>query len=331
MSAVSLISIEIPPPRPKKKPLHPYPRKVADILMKRSVVSDPPDGSFPKDVSLNDMENLSPTSFLPTIDSDPISYAVSELNTHSLSPIACASNPPSGNTSTEKDHECMTSTSCATEKILPLSAKEIPSSRPHNLSPTSSIKLFGKMVQITDSRKSSTLTEECNDFFSNRSSEDIFVDHNKLLEALPTENIECQVSYEMLYNSMQNCENLFESKGSSDENKRHADAVSRTLSWWSSCRRSPLRAAVNLSLEQRLADKDNGDLGSLSSSSGSVNQVYSIQMHAGAHGSQYRTNIETRRNTGGFVPYKRCAEEIDTMSLASVFKESEVKKIRACS
>lgn len=327
VSAGSHVPIEIPPPRPKKKPLHPYPRKVADFLMNRSVVSDQPERSLSTDVSLNDVENLSPTSVLPTIGSDPISPAISELNTHCLSPIPCTSTPPSGNTSTEKDHGCLTPNSCATEKILSSSIEKIPSSMPDNLSPSSSIKLFGKMVLITDSRKPSTLTEECNDFFSNRSREDKFVYQNR---RLPTDDKECQVSYEMLYSSSQTCANLSETKGSINEDKRHADAVSRTLSWWSSCKSSPLRAA-DLSLEQRLVDEENGDLGSLCSSSGSVNRVYGIQMHPGAHGSQYRTNIQPRRNTRGFVPYKRCAEEIDSMSLVNVFEESEAKKIRACS
>lgn len=329
----SHISIEIPPPRPKKKPLHPYPRKVADFLMKGSVVSDQPHRSSSMDPSINDMENLSPTSILPTIGSDPISPAVSELNTHCLSPISCTSNPPSGNTSSkEKDHECMTSNSCATEKRLPSSVGETPISMPENLSLSSSIKLFGKMVLITDSRKPSTLTEECNDFFSNRSREDKFDDKNNMLpEASPTEKMECQVSYEMLYSSTQICENLFETKENLNEDKSHADAVSRTLSWWSACKRSPLRAAVNLSLERRLVDKESGDLGSLCSSSGSVNEVSGVKMYPGANGPQYRANIQPRGNTRGFVPYKRCAEEIDTMSLVNVFEESEAKKIRACS
>lgn len=335
MSAGSHISIEIPPPRPKKKPLHPYPRKVADFLMNQSVVSDQPDRSLSTDVPLNDVENLSPTSILPTIGSDPISPAISELNTHCLSPISCTSNPPSGNTSSkEKGHECLTPNSCTTEKILSSSVEEIPGSMPNNSSPSSGIKLFGKMVLITDSRKPATLTEECNDFFSNRSREDKLVDQNKRpLEALPTDDSKCQVSYEMLYSSSrsQACENLFETKGNLNEDKRHAEAVSRTLSWWSSCKISPLRASVNLSSEQRLVDEENGDLSSLCSSSESVNEVYSIQMHPGAHGSQYRTNIQPRRNTRGFVPYKRCAEEVDSMSLVNVFEESEAKKIRACS
>lgn len=330
VSAGSHISIEIPPPRPKKKPLHPYPRKLADLLLNQAVVPDQVDRSLSTDVSLNDVENLSPTSILPTICSGPLSPAVPELNIHCPSPISSTSNPPSGTTSTvEKDHECMTSNLCATGKLIPSSIEKIPASMP-DIPPSSSIKLFGKMVLITDSRKPSTLTEECNDFFSNRSREEKIVDQkNKLLDNQP-ENLECQVSYEVLYSSAQVCENLFETKGSLNEDKRHANAVSRTLSWWSSCQRSPLQAAVKYSLGRRLVDEENG-LGSLCSSSGLVNEVNGIQLHSGAPGSQYRTNIQPRRNNRGFVPYKRCAEEIDSRSLVNVFEESEAKKIRACS
>ncbi|XP_074333333.1 uncharacterized protein LOC141671110 isoform X2 [Apium graveolens] len=332
VSAGSHISIEIPPPRPKKKPLHPYPRKVADLLLNRAVVLDQVERSLSTDASLNDLENLSPTSILPTIGSEPLSPAVPELNSHCPSPLSCTSNPPSTTTSTvEKDHECMTSNSRATGEMIPSSIEKIPGCMPDNLSASSSIKLFGKMVLITDSRKPFTLTEECNDFFSNRSREEKFVDQtNKLLETQPG-NLESQVSYEMLCSSTQTSENLFETEGRLNEDRSYANAVSRTPSWWSSCQRSPLRAAVNLSLEPRLVDEENGGLGSLCSSSGSVNEVYGIQMHPGAHGSQYRTNVQPRRNTRGFVPYKRCAEEIDSMSLVNVFEESEAKKIRACS
>ncbi|KAL8111493.1 hypothetical protein AgCh_019269 [Apium graveolens] len=77
VSASSHISIEIPPPRPKKKPLHPYPRKVADLLLNRVVVQDQVDRCLSTDVSLKDLENLSPISILPTIGSEPLSPAVS--------------------------------------------------------------------------------------------------------------------------------------------------------------------------------------------------------------------------------------------------------------
>ncbi|XP_017258097.1 protein REVEILLE 7-like [Daucus carota subsp. sativus] len=323
VSASSQILVEIPPPRPKKKPLHPYPRKVADLLMKRSVVSDQPDRSLSTNASLNDMENLSSTSVLPTIGSDTTCPAVSELNTHCLSPISCTSNPPSGNTSSmEKDHEGMTSHSFATENESPPSVQEIPSSKTENLSPSSSIKLFGKMVLIADSKRPSTLTEECNDFFSKRAHDDRLVEQNKkLLEAIPTDNMESQVSYELLCSSTRTCESLYETKGSLNKEKRRTDAVSRTF-----------RAAVNLSLELRLVDEGTGDLSSLYSTSRSYNEIYGIQTYPGTtNGSQYRTNIQPRMNSRGFVPYKRCAEEIDTLSLVNVSEESKTKKIRACS
>lgn len=135
----SLNSIEIPPPRPKKKPMRPYPRKMVDLLQKE------PERSFSPDLSVVDASSLSPTSILPTIGSDTFSPTVSELNNHCLSPTSCTTDAPSANLfCTEKDNECMTSNSFTIEKGLP-------SSVPDTISPSSSIKLFGKMVLITNS------------------------------------------------------------------------------------------------------------------------------------------------------------------------------------
>lgn len=66
--STSVKSIEIPPPRPKRKPMHPYPRKLVSAVKTGITI---PDKSM-MSASPNDSEqdNQSPTSVLSTIGSD---------------------------------------------------------------------------------------------------------------------------------------------------------------------------------------------------------------------------------------------------------------------
>ena len=73
--------IEIPPPRPKRKPLHPYPRKCADS----STIANPAMGQ-PKLASISsssgsDQENGSPVSVLSAMQSDAFGSSVSNPST----------------------------------------------------------------------------------------------------------------------------------------------------------------------------------------------------------------------------------------------------------
>nr|CAB3469106.1 unnamed protein product [Digitaria exilis] len=81
-------AIEIPPPRPKRKPLHPYPRKCADS----SGVANPAVGQ-PKlapvsSPSGSDRENGSPVSVLSAVQSDGFGSSVSNPSTGCTSPAS---------------------------------------------------------------------------------------------------------------------------------------------------------------------------------------------------------------------------------------------------
>ncbi|OEL35619.1 Protein REVEILLE 2 [Dichanthelium oligosanthes] len=81
-------AIEIPPPRPKRKPLHPYPRKCADS----STVANPGMGQ-PKlashsSSSGSDQENSSPVSVLSAMQSDAFGSSVSNPSMGCMSPAS---------------------------------------------------------------------------------------------------------------------------------------------------------------------------------------------------------------------------------------------------
>ncbi|XP_062158572.1 protein REVEILLE 7-like isoform X2 [Alnus glutinosa] len=78
---------EIPPPRPKKKPLHPYPRKSADSLNGVSVTNQCERSPSPN-LLVTEKDTSSPTSVLSAAGSDSLGSAVSEQHGICLSPTS---------------------------------------------------------------------------------------------------------------------------------------------------------------------------------------------------------------------------------------------------
>ncbi|XP_008812472.1 uncharacterized protein LOC103723346 isoform X2 [Phoenix dactylifera] len=78
-------AIGIPPPRPKRKPLHPYPRKLGNLASKVLPVLEQPAWSSLSVPSVFELENSSPVSVLSAAGSDTIGSTISNL------PNGCAS------------------------------------------------------------------------------------------------------------------------------------------------------------------------------------------------------------------------------------------------
>ncbi|KAK7385657.1 hypothetical protein VNO78_31425 [Psophocarpus tetragonolobus] len=84
-------SIEIPPPRPKRKPIHPYPRKLVEITKKEISNSEHPLRSNSLKSSDFGQENNSPKSVLSTVVSETLGSSDSDTPTRSLSPVSSIS------------------------------------------------------------------------------------------------------------------------------------------------------------------------------------------------------------------------------------------------
>ncbi|KAL8041748.1 hypothetical protein ABFX02_09G004100 [Erythranthe guttata] len=163
----SLDPIEIPPPRPKKKPLHPYPRK-----------------RVPHRMEVDECENYSPTSVLSPDKFE--SSNVSEIHKSRISPpSSCSDNDAlssadlflaenkNENENENENENVASNMSCEDEegshlpkKISSASVQDIESNVKFELftqetesctgeSYTTSIKLFGKTVVIRDTQKQS--------------------------------------------------------------------------------------------------------------------------------------------------------------------------------
>ncbi|PHT79271.1 hypothetical protein BC332_32081 [Capsicum chinense] len=112
----SLNAIDIPSPRPKKKPLHRYPRKMVDSLVANKAVSGQPESSPSPNVS--GRKSRSPDSVLLAIGSGVSEYPVSEQQNSRFSPAYCTTDVHTSNIiSAENDDESMTSNSSTVEEI----------------------------------------------------------------------------------------------------------------------------------------------------------------------------------------------------------------------
>lgn len=84
-------SIEIPPPRPKRKPTHPYPRKLVEIPKNEmSNLEQPLRSNSLKSLDFG-QENKSPKSVLSAVVSETLGSSDSDTPTGSLSPVSSIS------------------------------------------------------------------------------------------------------------------------------------------------------------------------------------------------------------------------------------------------
>ncbi|KAL6524586.1 ER-phagy receptor 1 [Orobanche hederae] len=155
--------IGIPPPRPKKKPLHPYPRKSKTTcsINTKVVISRQVEGSTEESVS--GRENCSPTSVLSALGSNNLESPVFENHNSRLSPTSCAADAAN-------DNEHAASNSLSNENGFHLWLKTCSPSTPDDIStmkletesspydgePCTRIKLFGKTVVVRDNPKQSS-------------------------------------------------------------------------------------------------------------------------------------------------------------------------------
>lgn len=83
----SVEPIEIPPPRPKRKPSHPYPRKLV-LPTRKDMPVEQGERSASPNSSLSEQENQSPTSVLSAVASDTLASADSAAPKSSPSPLS---------------------------------------------------------------------------------------------------------------------------------------------------------------------------------------------------------------------------------------------------
>ncbi|XP_049385285.1 protein REVEILLE 1 [Solanum stenotomum] len=164
--ASSVKSIEIPPPRPKRKPMHPYPRKMATPLKSGTLASEKLKRSGSPDLYLSEPENQSPTSVLSAFGSDAFGTVDSTKPSEQSSPVSSAVAENSGDLvlsepsdfiveeSRSSPARAYTSSNPANQACVKLELfpedKDFVKEGSDEASSTQCLKLFGKTVLVTD-------------------------------------------------------------------------------------------------------------------------------------------------------------------------------------
>ncbi|KAG9158608.1 hypothetical protein Leryth_027327 [Lithospermum erythrorhizon] len=158
----SVKTVEIPPPRPKRKPVHPYPRKLNASSQRIDPTAEKPERSASMSPCLSVLEHghQSPTSVLSAVYTSEESTPVK-----SVSPVSSATDVHYGDGSIHStfpnrssDRSSPTCEEEAATKILLISHDDV-LSREDSVHTSSSrcLKLFGKTLIVGDSHKESML------------------------------------------------------------------------------------------------------------------------------------------------------------------------------
>lgn len=357
----SIKSIEIPPPRPKRKPVHPYPRKSAESLNGTSVPNQPERSPSPIILVAN-KGTKSPTSVLSCHGSDAFGSAALGQHNRSPSSTSCTTDMHSISLSpSEKENDYMISNSSDDEKrYLPakqlsssstlenllsmkfeLGAKDTTTCSRELAAASTSFKLFGRTVLLSDFRKDSPPGAE--DF------QTLKTDQGVVLTLSSLDQLDTNLSLGgVVGNSNQLASgspiNRMEQQNETSTNIAKVD--SPMLCW--SLYQAPLHylAAYNQTLNQtprnscaehETEDKEiQKEISCTDSNEGSacgmealgdrnLKAVDSFLQERYTNGSMVPSNSRK-----GFVPYKRCLAERDNASSVVVPKDRERQKIRVC-
>ncbi|KAJ6809867.1 protein REVEILLE 2-like [Iris pallida] len=158
--------IEIPPPRPKRKPTHPYPRKLGNTCSNVGLSISKLERSFSPVKSAFEGENGSPTSVLSGFGSDTLGSLLSNLQNSCTSPVTSAAGSNEQDTSIEEENNLpLSRQTSAGLKTHDESAMELDMGSNGNVPSKEAslleeqvpcLKLFGKTVMMTDKHEPSS-------------------------------------------------------------------------------------------------------------------------------------------------------------------------------
>ncbi|KAI4352041.1 hypothetical protein L6164_006329 [Bauhinia variegata] len=350
----SVKPIDIPPPRPKRKPLHPYPRKSIDSY-KGHTISNEAERSPSPNLVISEKDTQSPTSVLTALGSEAFGSACSEQTNRCISPNSCTTDIHSASLSpVDKENDCLTSNLSEEEGKGSRAASSLPTGRNQdclfkklelnseasqyskeataNVPTTSTIKLFGRTVNIVDSQKSLNVDEENIKSIACKPNEVVIFENEKLDETCPSKQSELSLG---LYSG--------DCKVKCMEYPKEKPGFVETIPQWNLYPGVPVfylepsnqilnPKPLRPSLKERMTEKESSCTGS---NSESVSETINgdKNSNAGDSHSQSRHHERTvpHKTPRGFVPYKRCLAERDSSSLIVAMEEREGQRARVCS
>lgn len=357
----SLNAIAIPPPRPKKKPLHPYPRKMVDSPVDNKAVSSQPERSLSPNISVRD--SRSPDSVLSAIGSGVSKYPAAEQQNSRFSPASCTTDAQTANIiSAENDDESMTSNSSTVEEIH-VALKPVAASTSSTTNsdmecdivnrenscngeklaveaPSASIKLFGQTVFVPDANNVALRAPyNCNSLPSGATEKEIKLSNEDVLHGFQASQANSPFILAMVPGNMIPPASWL-SQNMLENNPESTAAFPTTISWWSWYQDLVYRSISSYgqtaveTVAQCQGPKDEApqrEGSSTGSSIGSASEVDDGSSSSDTVESKCTTKSDKWNNSKGFVPYKRCLAERDGKSSGAVLEKRELQRVRVCS
>lgn len=284
--------IKIPPPRPKRKPIHPYPRKlVCPVKIGIVIPEKPTRSSSSPNPSVSQHENQSPTSVLSAVCSDEsaggnagMPNGVSSSVSSALVLNSCLSSPDD---KVSLELELLPQNSCLLEEAV-------------NESNVQCLKLFGKTLLVTDQSSNTALEAKKLEFFE-RADGRLYLSNVMPISFLPNNS------------ELPHC-------GETENNFYPGDASTLVHSPWltlcvnvsrsahKSRNSTPFKTTLSHEMDQEMAEKDEEKEGS---STGSNIDYLSLERKSKEDKPQpsKQLSINSENSLKGFAPYKRCLGE----------------------
>uniref|UniRef100_A0A7N0TGG7 Uncharacterized protein n=1 Tax=Kalanchoe fedtschenkoi TaxID=63787 RepID=A0A7N0TGG7_KALFE len=329
--------IEIPPPRPKRKPTHPYPRKLVDSQNNLISPSYQPGKRICPHVLTTDSENQSPNSVISAATATPhkLELPVSDMPDSCLSTSSCSSDLQSGSffsVDKEDGFKAINSTKYKGKHVLP-TIKRSASSSVDNLAnlenksfeeeadlPEATIMLFGQVLYTKDSQRPSTGGKGT----FNPSEQQLAKTgnkHGKLDESPALNNLDSQLSHGMYYENWRPW----------SWNEMNSD-----LRGGSSCQWMPLPLYGGLPPPYHISCS-NAPTSSFVAERTDGKERYSFMVkndftEETKDTAEAVNNIASPKRSykSGFVPYKRCSAPENINSAKAMTKEEDDQRVRLC-
>ncbi|GAU30102.1 hypothetical protein TSUD_295830, partial [Trifolium subterraneum] len=364
----SIQPIDIPPPRPKRKPLHPYPRKSIDSFKGQSA---PNESETSPSINLSVAENdtQSPTSVLSALGSEAFgSAAFSEQNNRCLSPNSCTTEiHPVSLSPVEKENDSPTSKPSEEEEkgslaLVPLSTDSKPlmclksemisseetqcfKEDAANMPQVTCIKLFGRTVSMVGTEKSINDDDENIKPIAIKSDE--IVENEKVGQEEVSEQLDTQLSLSTCSGNLHITPDGAQVRSTEQPKEDiYVGDCAASLPLWSLYQGLP---SFNLkpcnhqiinpvplrpSLKIRTREEESSCTGSNTESVCDMeNQSKNNSSDTDDSQSQkhHQEGVVIKKSGRGFVPYKRCLAERDENSLIVGLEEREGQRARVCS
>ncbi|KAL5545165.1 hypothetical protein UlMin_008949 [Ulmus minor] len=348
----SIKPVEIPPPRPKRKPMRPYPRKSADSFNGTSV-SIQPERSMSPTYSAPEKGTKSPTSVLSKDGSDALGFAPLDQLNRSPSSASCTTDNQSISLSpSEKESDYLMYSSAEEEKTRPaiqssdnfLSMKFESGPKDADrtkediskISSSSSFKLFGRTVLISDIKKEPA--PGADDCQTSKTCQGVAL-------TLSPDQLDTHLSLGGSDSNLNPLANSVSANQIEQQKESNAEKADAPVLWWTlyqlpfpyltayneSLNPTPPNGSAEVKMEDKETHKETSCSDSNEGSGGveikgdkNLNAVESFEEPP----SKGRVGPNSSRR--GFVPYKRCLSERDNMSSVIVSNERERQKTRVC-